>query len=108
MARWHRLLAERHEADEEWERAIRCYLVALDQDPEDLDTYWRLARLYAALGREHGNLDLIEQAGKVARAGRRRARPSPEWFERFDALLGTLQADWEQAGGHPEDADPQA
>lgn len=105
MARWHRLLAERHEADGESERAIRCYLVALDQEPEDLETYWRLARLYASLGEAHLNLDLLEQAGKVARAGRRRSSEDSEWFDRFDGFLGSLQSAWEAAGGHAEDVE---
>lgn len=102
MEPWHRLLAERHEYEEEWERAIRCYLVALDQAPEDLDTYFRLARLYARLGEEHRNLDLLEQAGKVARAGRRRAEAGSEAFEKLDALLGSLQPIWEDVGGTAE------
>ena len=100
---WHRLLAERHEHDQEWERAIRCYLVALDQAPDDLETYWRLASLYARLGREYENLDLLEQAGKVARAGRRRTDPPGSWWDRFDGLLGELQNDWEACGGRFEE-----
>ncbi len=104
--RWHRLLGERHEYDEEWERAIRCYLVALDQEPDDLETYYRLARIYAKLGVENANLDLLEQAGKVGRAGRRRAEPGSDWFQRFDALLGELGPAWEAAGGDTEDVEP--
>ena len=103
MAQWHRLLAERHEADREWERAIRCYLVALDQSPDDLETYRRLARLYARLGVRNENLDLLEQAGKVARAGRRRSERGSEWYEIFDTLLGELQPHWERAGGESVD-----
>lgn len=102
MARWHRLLGERHEAEHEWERAIRCYLVALDQEPDDLEIYWRLAGVYARLGIEHQNLDLLEQAGRVGRAGRRRARENSEDYTRFDELLGRLQAPWEAAGGTEE------
>lgn len=105
MTTWHRLLAERHEFEGEWERAIRCYLVALDQAPEDLETYLRLAKLYAKLGREERNMDLLEQAGKVARAGRRRADPSGPWKAEFDALLAELQPLWEAAGGGTEDVD---
>jgi tetratricopeptide (TPR) repeat protein len=105
MAQWHRLLAERHETDKEWERAIRCYLVALDQSPDDLDTYLRLSRLYARLGVQNENLDLLEQAGKVARAGRRRAERGTDWYERFDALLGELQPHWEKAGGERAEID---
>lgn len=103
MATWHHLLAERHEYEGEWERAIRCYLVALDQSPDDLGIYLRLASLYARLGRDHRNLDLLEQAGKVARAGRRRAEPgTPDWA-RFDELLGELQPIWEDVGGFAEE-----
>jgi hypothetical protein len=102
MQPWHRLLAERHEYDEEWERAIRCYLVALDQAPDDLDTYHRLASLYARLGEEYENLDLIEQAGKVARAGRRRASIGSEAYRKLDELLGRLQPIWESIGGGAE------
>jgi tetratricopeptide (TPR) repeat protein len=99
VTRWHRLLAERHEVEGEWERAIRCYLVSLDQDPDDLETYFRLARLYGQLGRENANLDLLEQAGKVARAGRRRADEGSPWSARFEDLLAELQPHWEAAGG---------
>ena len=102
---WHRLLAERHEYEEEWERAIRCYLVALDQAPEDLETYFRLARLYKRLGEEHRNLDLLEQAGKVARAGRRRAEPGTAEHAKLDDLLGAIQPIWEDVGGHAEEID---
>jgi tetratricopeptide (TPR) repeat protein len=101
------LLAERHEADEEWERAIRCYLIAIEQAPSDLESYYRLARLYARLGKEYVNLDLLDEAGKVGRAGRRRAANDIEWYRKFEALLGTLQADWEAAGGRFEDVDDQ-
>jgi tetratricopeptide (TPR) repeat protein len=105
MESWHRLLAERHEYEGEWERAIRCYLVALDQSPDDVETYFRLARLYARLGRDHQNLDLLEQAGKVARAGRRRSEPGDDWWPRFDDLLGELQPIWEEVGGAAEAVD---
>lgn len=105
---WHRLLAERHEYEEEWERAIRCYLVALDQAPDDLETYYRLARLYTRLGGEHRNLDLLEQAGKVARAGRRRAERGSDDYRRLDELLGKIQPIWEDAGGTAEPMDGDA
>jgi len=90
----------------EWERAIRCYLVALDQDPTDLDVYHRLARLYGRLGRDHENLDLLEQAGRVGRAGRRRATPGDGWYERFDTLLSELDAHFESAGGRFVEVEP--
>ncbi len=105
MPTWHRALGERHEADEEWDRAIRCYLTALDQDPDDLETYFRLASVYARLGKENRDLDLLEQAGRVGRAGRRRAEAGSSWFEKFDQLLGGLQSHWEAAGGTFEESE---